>query len=158
MVAVSKKKIFPEAIASFFILLFVYTAITKIRDFYSLSYVVSKTPLFGRWSNLIASGIPVAELAVSTLLFVPRWRKGGLLGALMLMSMFTLYILYMMVFARQLPCSCGGVISAIGWKWHLVFNLVCTGFAFMGWLLSRRQIFMSNDSNLYSNKQAQPKT
>jgi hypothetical protein len=154
MVAVSKRKFFPESISSFFILLFVYTAITKIVNFYSLSYVVSKTPFFGHWSNLIAGGIPVTELVVSTMLFFPRWRTAGLLGALMIMSMFTFYILYMMAFARELPCACGGVISAMGWKWHLVFNVACTGFAFAGWQLSRRKVFISNDSNLYSNKQA----
>jgi putative oxidoreductase len=48
------------------------------------------------------------------------------------MLLFTFYILYMLLFEKHLPCSCGGVLKEMTWKQHLVFNLFFTAIAFTG--------------------------
>jgi hypothetical protein len=39
------------------------------------------------------------------------------------MCIFTVYIGCMLLFAPDLPCSCGGIIRQLSWKQHLLLNL-----------------------------------
>ena len=45
------------------------------------------------------------------------------------MTIFTLYIGYMVAFVPKLPCSCGGIIQKMSWNQHLIFNV---GFILLG--------------------------
>jgi hypothetical protein len=81
--------------------------------------------------------IPSVEIGISLLLVIPNLRKPGLLFSASLMSLFTLYIAYMLLFTPELPCSCGGILNSLGWKEHLIFNLCFTTLAFMGWRFSK---------------------
>jgi hypothetical protein len=57
------------------------------------------------------------------------------------MAAFTGYIGFMLLSNIELPCSCGGVISSLSWKNHLVFNILFLLLASVGYYLSRpRQI------------------
>jgi hypothetical protein len=55
------------------------------------------------------------------------------------MIAFTLYIGAIMTFNKELPCSCGGIISLLSWKEHLVFNSVFILLAFAGVMLEKLQ-------------------
>jgi hypothetical protein len=123
---------FINLVAALFILLFTYTALSKFLDFRNFQYTLGKSPLVGRYHTMIAWALPVGELITSVLLFMPRTKLAGLHVSLLLMSVFTLYIAYMLAFAPHLPCSCGGVIRWMNWKQHLVFNLFFTGLAGAG--------------------------
>jgi len=123
------KSYFINPVASLFILLFTYTALSKFLDFANFQNTLGKSPLIGRYHTMIAWVLPVAELLTSLLLFIPGTKLAGLYISLLLMSGFTLYIAYMLAFAPHLPCSCGGVIRWMNWKQHLVLNLFFTGLA-----------------------------
>lgn len=112
-----------ELISSLFILLFVYTAINKLIARTKFEVVLKKSPLLEGYAGEVSWLLPVAEIIVSCLLLFPTMRKYGLYGAAILMTIFTLYIVYMLLFASNLPCSCGGVLENLSWTQHLLFNI-----------------------------------
>ena len=112
----------PELIASVLIFLFVYAASSKLLAWHSFASVLRQSPLIGNYAVLIAWVIPITEIAVGALLLFSTTRLTGLYNALALLTAFTMYIAYMVGFSSHLPCSCGGVLSQLTWKQHLVFN------------------------------------
>jgi len=143
-----KKTIVPDIIAALFILLFVYTAITKLIEHESFKTVLSQSPLIGINATILSWVLPILELFTATLLFIPALRKWGFASSLILMFLFTCYITFMILFARNLPCSCGGVISAMTWPEHLIFNIFFTTLAVVGlWVTYRNKLFIAIDRN-----------
>lgn len=134
-----KKSLIPEIISSLFLLLFVYTATTKLMEHESFRAVLSQSPLIGSKANVLSWVIPILELITSSLLFIPSFRKWGFAGAFILMATFTSYITYMIFFTKNLPCSCGGVISRMTWSQHLIFNIFFTALAAFAWGLALKK-------------------
>ncbi len=113
-----------EVIASStLILLYTYTAISKFTDQELFKVTLRRSPLIDHGADTIAWLLPATELIVVLLLFFERTRKTGLYASLVLLVLFTLYLLYMVLFAADLPCSCGGMLSKMSWKQHIFFNL-----------------------------------
>ncbi|WP_298731771.1 MauE/DoxX family redox-associated membrane protein [uncultured Chitinophaga sp.] len=131
------RKLIVEIIGGLFILLFLYTALSKLSEIALFRLVLRSSPLISGYANLVSVLIPVSQILVSLLLFIPGTRRKGLYAAFMLMLIFTSYLAYMLCFTSPLPCSCGGVISRFTWKQHLVFNIAFTLLALGGILLSR---------------------
>lgn len=115
----------PEIVASLFILLFTYTAMTKLLSFDTFKSQLSKSPLFSNINVVPAILIPAAEIIISVLLLIPTTRLKGLYASLGLMVVFTGYLGYMVLFTPDLPCSCGGVLKQMTWNQHIIFNGVC---------------------------------
>ena len=134
-----KRNTLVEIIAALFILLFVYTAMSKFFEFKSFSYVLSKSPLIGDMAPVVAWGLPITELLIALLLLVPRTRRPGLWASFFIMLAFTGYLVYMIYFTPDRPCSCGGVLKQMTWKQHLVFNIGFTLLALAGLWLQRKQ-------------------
>lgn len=131
-----KRSTIPEIISAVFIFLFVYTALSKIFTFHLFAQTLKETPIIGGIADYIAIAIPTIELMISLLLFLPCTRRSGLYSTFVLMSIFTLYIGYMLIFTPQLPCTCGGVIEKMTWTQHLLFNVVFTLLALTAILLT----------------------
>lgn len=110
-------------IAAVFIFLFVYTALSKFLDFTKFTAVLASSPLIGSRKLWLAWSLPVTELFTAGLLFFPKTRRAGLYLSFFLMCLFTMYIAWMLLFAPHLPCSCGGIISKLTWKQHLLLNI-----------------------------------
>lgn len=132
------KNTITEIIINFFILLFVYTAISKIFTHNNFQDVLSKSALIGTYSEIVAWAIPIVELIISILLIIPKTKKWGLMGTLLLMISFTGYLIYMVSVSTKLPCSCGGIISEFSWQQHIIFNCVLIGIAGIGTWLKRQ--------------------
>jgi hypothetical protein len=132
------KSLLSEIIPALLIFLFVYAAISKLANHNQFIYVLSKSPLIGQFTALISWIVPVVELLISLLLFRPGWRRFGLSMSMLLMSAFTLYIGYMLLFTPQLPCSCGGIIQQLSWREHLLFNILFTVLAYMGFRFTKQ--------------------
>jgi putative oxidoreductase len=113
-----------EVISALFILLFVYTATSKLIWVEDLKSILVKYPLIGNFSNLVAWSLPIVELFVALSLFIPATRLKGLFASLILMSGFTLYLIYMLLFTPSLPCTCGGMLQKLSWPQHLVLNVI----------------------------------
>ncbi|WP_394347827.1 MauE/DoxX family redox-associated membrane protein [Niastella caeni] len=127
-----------EIIALLFIILFLYTGISKLMEYAVFKEQIAESPLLKPIAPFIAWSLPLTEFLVSALLIIPRWRLKGLYASLALMIAFTVYIGAIMTFNKELPCSCGGVISLLSWQGHLIFNSLFILLAFTGVLLERQ--------------------
>lgn len=112
-----------DIISYLFIALFIYTATNKIWEFENFRIVMGVMPIIGKYGALIAWTIPPAEIIISCLLVFPSTRKLGLSSSLALMTVFTIYLIFMVFYASDLPCNCGGVISRMSWIQHIWFNI-----------------------------------
>lgn len=118
-----KKEKAIEIISSLLILLFIYTAISKLLDYPTFALQISKSPFITRFAHIVAWGLPVVELIVGLALVFKRTRLLGLYASLFLMTMFTAYIYAMLNHSYHIPCSCGGILSKMSWTTHLWFNI-----------------------------------
>ena len=126
-----------ELIAALLILLFVYAAFSKLINHQGFVHALQNSPLLQSFSKTLSWLVPGIEILVSVLLLSPSLKKTGLLWSALLLSGFTGYIAYMLLFIPNLPCSCGGILNNMTWKQHLVFNSCCTLLAFLGWRISK---------------------
>eukprot|EP01132_Coremiostelium_polycephalum_P019403 gene19403-23070_t len=92
-------------------------------SFDSFRDVLSKSPLVTNYNVVIAWTIPLTEIGISILLLIPFTKRRGLYFSMLLMIVFTIYLIYMVLSASQLPCHCGGGISSMSWKEHIIFNI-----------------------------------
>lgn len=106
------------------IFLFAYTASSKLIDSKAFATVLEQVPFIGWGAGVIAILLPLAELLIVLLLLFERTRLRGLYASLVLLSLFTVYLMYMVTFVPHLPCSCGGVIGKMSWRQHIVFNMM----------------------------------
>lgn len=116
------RKSFIGGVVAFLIVLFMYTAVHKILDFEKFSYEIGRSPFLESMGTLVAYGIPAIEILITILLVMNRTRLFGLYLSFFLMTLFTGYIWLMLTYAPDLPCSCGGIVSAMSWQQHLWFN------------------------------------
>ncbi|MDR3716742.1 MAG: hypothetical protein P4L51_28375 [Puia sp.] len=118
-----------EILSVLFIMLFLYTGISKISDYFVFKEQIATSPLLAPFAPVIAGLLPWVEFGVVILLAIPRWRLKGLYASFILMVAFTIYIIAMLTFNKEVPCSCGGVIELLSWNAHIVFNSVFIGLA-----------------------------
>jgi uncharacterized membrane protein YphA (DoxX/SURF4 family) len=121
-----------EIISTLFIILFLYTGTSKFIGYAIFKEQIATSPLLTRIAPVLAWVLPLSEIVVSSLLIVPRWRLKGLNSSLLLMILFTGYIIGILIFNKNIPCSCGGVIESLTWTGHIVFNSVFIILAFIG--------------------------
>lgn len=105
-----------------FVCLFLYTVYHKAVGMDAFERSVARIPYLGGQAGTLAWSVLAAEVLVSLLIIWPDTNRIGLWGALGLMSAFTLYIASMLLFAKSLPCHCGGAIEKLTWQQHLLFN------------------------------------
>ncbi len=134
-----RKGLIVEIISALLIVLFFYTALSKLADPVTFRVVLGKSPLIGKNNVIVSWLVPIAEIMASFLLFVPRFRRAGLYASFVLMTAFTLYVGYMLIFTPDLPCSCGGVITKLGWKSHLLLNITFTILSLVALLLQKKK-------------------
>jgi hypothetical protein len=132
-----------EIIAALLILLFAHTAFQKYLEHRTFLHTLESSTLLNPIATFVSWSVPLTELAIVCLLLFPLLRKIGLLCAAVLLTAFTIYIVYMLLFSPTMPCSCGGIVSSLSWKQHILFNIVFIGLALYGWYSMRE----SNDPN-----------
>ena len=141
-------------ISHLLIFLFAYTAISKLNLFaYSIPFTweefkfiditsfreaMFKSPVLRPYVNELAYLIPLGEIVICLLLVFTRTKKAGYYLSLLALVLFTVYIIYILVaYTNNLPCVCGGVVSMMSWKQHLLFNIFFT-------LMTIRAIYLTN--------------
>jgi len=111
-----------EILCFVFILLFGYTAMSKFLDhenFKTQLVYATANNVIGR---LLSYLIPAGEFIVAGLLCFGRTKLIGLYLFCGMLCSFSVYIIYLMLSERQLPCTCGGMLSKMTWTQHLIFN------------------------------------
>lgn len=126
-----KRVLSADVPASLLILLFAYTALSKLFSFDRFLSVLRSVPVTAPGADVVAWTVVLIEAAIVLLLLFPPTRLKGLYGALGLLLVFTVYLVYMLLFVPHLPCACGGVIGALGWKGHVLLNVGLLGVT--GW-------------------------
>lgn len=120
-------------------LLFSYAAITKLMDFAQFRVQLQQSPILTSIAPIVAIVIPLLELLIALGLFIKSLQRVSLYGALSLMSVFTTYIVIILHYSEYIPCSCGGILENMGWKQHLIFNLIFIGLSITALLIHSRQ-------------------
>ncbi|MDV4042955.1 hypothetical protein CMT37_08960 [Elizabethkingia anophelis] len=129
-------------VSYYFILLFIYTAISKLIDFETFFAQLEKTTLFNSYPKLIGYGVIFSELIIAGLLCYRKTKRIGIIFSFTLMLFFTIYIIAVLKFSKNLPCSCGGVLEKMNWTEHLYFNIGSTllaGLAIVLQILSHKK-------------------
>ena len=112
-----------------FVLLFTYAAVSKLLDFENFRVQLAQSPLLSAYAGMVSYGVIALELLISLLLLIPQTRKAALYASFVLMVAFTVYIYLILNYSDFVPCSCGGILEKLGWKEHLVFNIIMVGLA-----------------------------
>ncbi|MGA9652249.1 MauE/DoxX family redox-associated membrane protein [Pedobacter sp.] len=107
----------------------IYTAKDKITDHQRFLDGISKVSFFSNWSKLISWLVPGTEILTALLLLFPKTNRVGLWCFILVMSVFSVYILAALIWLDKLPCHCGGIIETLTWREHLAFNLGFIGLA-----------------------------
>jgi hypothetical protein len=140
-----KIKIAIESISVLFIMLFTYAAVSKLIDINLFKTQISQSPFLVSFADLVAWFIPLLELLIAAILIIPRLRLIGLYMAFGVMVSFTGYITAILNFSTYVPCSCGGVLSSMGWTEHLVFNIAFVLLALVAiWLTFRQGVYTNS--------------
>ncbi|MXV50356.1 hypothetical protein GS399_05175 [Pedobacter sp. HMF7647] len=106
------------------ILLFVYTATSKLLDWKDFQYQLHNQVFPDPIAGALAYLLPAAELITALLLTRRQTLSHGLACSLGLMLAFSIYTgLVLFHFFPRVPCSCGGVLKAMNWQVHFIFNI-----------------------------------
>lgn len=127
-----KTTILTDIIATLFIFLFAYAAVSKLIDYQQFRVQLGQSPMLTSFAGIVAWSIPTIEILISGLLIFDRTRLVGLYGSLALMTMFSAYIVAITNFSEYVPCSCGGILQKMNWHQHLIFNVAFLLLVLMG--------------------------
>ncbi|MFD0749232.1 MauE/DoxX family redox-associated membrane protein [Mucilaginibacter calamicampi] len=113
------------------VLLFTYTGVGKLLDYdqFVFQMRLAPLPLMITIAPVLGIAVPAVELLIAAGLLTGRYRTRALYTTIILLSSFEIYIAGMLLTGRHLPCTCGGIISKMGWGQHLLFNLLFIGIA-----------------------------
>lgn len=132
-----------EPIAVLLIILFVYTASSKLLDIAAFRKQMLNQPLPDVLKQNLVWLVPVFEITTSVFLIIKSARLYGFLIAFLLMLAFTVYVgLILANTFAYIPCSCGGILNTLSWKAHLIFNIVFTLLALAGVIIERKRRLM----------------
>ncbi|REC60488.1 tellurium resistance protein TerC [Chryseobacterium pennae] len=130
---------FPGIVAYFFVLLFVYAALSKLLDFEAFQVQLAQSPLLSAYAGFISYAVIIVELIIAALLCINSTRLPGLYASFGLMVSFTVYIYLILNFSDFVPCSCGGILEKLGWTEHMIFNVACIALALGAIIILERQ-------------------
>ncbi|WP_369411606.1 MauE/DoxX family redox-associated membrane protein [Longitalea luteola] len=133
-----KKIIIVEIVSGLLILLFLYTGLSKLFDHDVFAFQLGRSPLLQSAAPILSYALPIIELITAILLFTKQYQAKALNFSFILLSSFTVYLIFMVAFYKDLPCTCGGVISKMSWQQHIVFNLIITFLTFLAIRLNRK--------------------
>jgi uncharacterized membrane protein YphA (DoxX/SURF4 family) len=141
-----------SVICYLYMLLFTYAAISKILDFQNFKVQIGQSPLLSAFAGSVSWLVPLVELVIVIMFLFTRFRLTALFASFSLMVMFTAYIFIILNYSSFIPCSCGGILEKLGWKEHLVFNIVFITLSIIGIRIERNaaatELLISKPRNL----------
>lgn len=146
----SNKGIYPKLVTLFSLLLtilFVYTAVSKLNQLDIFQLRLERMPYISSYASLISWGVPFLELVIAGLLWFPKYRAIALYTSFILLGLFTTYIIIVLKYSHFIPCSCGGVISSLGWGDHILLNISFMVLSLLGILWSKKQYYIQTNQN-----------
>ncbi len=132
------KQILFRTITCLLVILWIYTAGSKLADYHSFKQELAGQYIFR--SNLVVVSIFIitSELVAAALLIFSNNKRSGLILSFALMLVFTVYVgMVFFNYFDQVPCSCGGVLKMMGWQFHFWFNVLFTFLAGLAFWLEK---------------------
>ncbi len=120
------QKFIVETTSILLIILFVYAGLSKLLEFQNFRAQLGQSPLLSAYTGFISYAVLAVEFTIALLLAIPKTRFIALFASFTLMLLFTAYIIVILNYSSFVPCSCGGILEQLGWKEHLIFNIVFT--------------------------------
>jgi len=140
-----------------FVLLYAYTALSKFLDYNLFVFQMRRAPLplIQAMAPVLGWIVPLIEICLVIGLLTNRYASKAQIASVGLLIIFELYITGMLLSGYPLPCSCGGIISKMSWKQHLIFNAAFIIIGLAGILqntnISRKEIKIDrNSKDLFS--------
>ena len=128
-------------IGMLFSTLFLYAATKKLLNYREFGLRLAEPTLFSDYAGTLAWIVPVLELVVALLLFINLYRHPAMYASLVLIILYTAYILLLLTYSAVMPCSCIGPISALGWVGHILLNIALMVLAVAGIHCSKKYKF-----------------
>ncbi|WP_166962499.1 MauE/DoxX family redox-associated membrane protein [Yeosuana marina] len=132
-------QILTKTISLLYVILFVYAATSKLIDFNHFTTQLTRSPYISNYAHWISWGTPTIEYILAGLLAFKIYTLKAFYASFSLMVLFTIYIVFVLNFSDSIPCSCGGVLSSLGWKDHVIFNMVFIVLALIGIIATHKQ-------------------
>lgn len=104
-------------------------------------------PFISSYNIWISFGVPFIELVIAGLLLFPKYVLAALYASFTLLFLFTVYIITVLQFSDSIPCSCGGALSSLGWKDHILFNASLMSLTLLGILVTKKSKKQALDQN-----------
>jgi putative oxidoreductase len=137
-----------KIIAYSFVVLFLYTAFSKLMVYEQSLNDLERSPFINQFALPLSILLPLIEISISIMLLIPKYRFVGFIGSAVLMTLFTIYVSVMVFTLKSLPCSCGGLIRELTWKQHFFFNIFFTLIAYLGIWLDRNRTHQTSKYKL----------
>lgn len=119
------------------IMLFAYTAVSKLQDVALFRKTMLNQPLPEYLGSQLVWAVPLLELAAVALLLYRPLRLPGFALASLLMGLFTGYVILILLGQfGYIPCSCGGILESLSWEQHLLLNALFWMLSLWGLLLT----------------------
>ena len=136
--AMKARTITLEIIIALLVLLWVYAALSKWADYQAFYRQLAWNKVVGGYEDFLFYFLPGIELIAAIALILRPIRSIGLYLSTGLMLAFTGYVFYVVYIDQsKATCTCGGVISAMTWKQHLLFNATYLILSITGLILHR---------------------
>lgn len=135
-----KRKLSIEIIAWLIAALLLYASLSKLWTFPVFKLQLKQSPwsVLSSLSGVIAWALPLGEILLALLLLWPGFRRIAFSLSALLFALFTCYLVILLNVNVHLPCSCGGIISRMGWTGHVYLNISFLLLALIGFYLSRK--------------------
>lgn len=117
------KKTIPFAVSIFFVILFCYASISKILDFRNFQSQLGQSPGLAGYEIVVAYGIISLQMIAVILLCFRTSRFLGLWITFGILSVFAGYVAFILIYNKNLPCTCIGLFEKISWKENLILNI-----------------------------------
>nr|WP_199158667.1 MauE/DoxX family redox-associated membrane protein [Pedobacter sp. ASV2] len=118
------KNLILEIIILLLLLLWVYAALSKWINHQAFYRQLSWNPTTDGYQDFLFYFLPGIELLAVLLLLIRPVRLYGLWLSAGLLFVFTAYVFYVVfIDPTKATCTCGGVLAAMTWKQHLIFNI-----------------------------------
>lgn len=125
------KEVVAFIITSICIFLFLTAGYSKFIEHEKFEFGLANVALIGSSAKIISWAVPSIEITISLLLIIPKTNIAGLYAFTGTMVVFTIYILSMFLWAKELPCNCSLIIKNLSWAGHVWFNLIIIGLSIL---------------------------
>ncbi|REC61808.1 hypothetical protein DRF65_13805 [Chryseobacterium pennae] len=126
------KNIISEIVVFILILTWVYTFASKVFDFETFGRQIRGAYLLSSGGNLLPYILQLVHAGIILMLLNKSWRRLGLITSMVVLVLYTGYLIYVLKFAPSIPCSCIALFNWMNWNDQLYFNLIILAINIIG--------------------------